>query len=104
MNELPILDGAEWAVEEGFLTRGDKSNRIYTKDSVINIGEVNKIKEHLLYDPQTSGGLLISIPEHEVNFLLLELHKGGDICSKVVGEVLQETEVAKPGMIVFDYE
>jgi len=104
VNELPLLDGAEWAVKEGFLTRGDKSNRDYTKDSVMNIGEVNKIKEHLLYDPQTSGGLLISVPEDEVNFLLLELHKGGDIYAKVVGEVLEETEVANPGAIVFDYE
>ncbi len=100
VNELPVLDGAEWAVKEGFLTRGDKSNRDYTKDSVMNIGEVNKTKEHFLYDPQTSGGLLVSVPENEVNFLLLELHKGGDIYSKVVGEVLN----GKPGTVVFDYD
>ncbi|MEO8210253.1 MAG: selenide, water dikinase SelD, partial [bacterium] len=71
VKELPLLEGAEWAVKENFLTRGDKSNREYTKDSVANTGEVNMIKEHLLYDPQTSGGLLIAVPEKNANHLLL---------------------------------
>lgn len=103
VNEIPVLDGAEWAAGENFLTRGDRSNRDYTKDSVVNIGEVNKIKEHLIYDPQTSGGLLISVPEDKANYLLLELHKGGDIYSHIVGEVLEETGELKNGMIVLQY-
>ncbi|MEO6694067.1 MAG: selenide, water dikinase SelD [Ignavibacteria bacterium] len=103
INELPLLDGAEWAVGEGYLTRGDKSNRDYTKDSVVNIGEVNKVREHLLYDPQTSGGLLISVPKDKVNFLLSELHRGCDICAKVVGEVLNVDNEFSQGTIIFHY-
>lgn len=103
VNELPVLDGAIWGIEENLLTRGDKSNREYTKENVRSQGEINKVKEHLLYDPQTSGGLLISVPEENANFLLLELHKGGDIFANVVGEVLAESEMVKAGTVVFDY-
>jgi selenide,water dikinase len=51
------------AVENNFLTRGDKSNREYTKDFYAAKGNINKTIEHLIFDPQTSGGLLISVPE-----------------------------------------
>lgn len=104
VNELPVLPGAEWAIGENHLTRGDKSNREYTKDSVVSTGKVNKTKEHLLYDPQTSGGLLISVPEENANLLLLELHKHGDIFANLVGEVLDASDENRSGTIVFDYK
>ncbi len=61
------------------------------------------IYEHLLYDPQTSGGLLIAVPEKNANHLLLELENGGDIYSRIVGEVSDETDEIKAGMLIFDY-
>lgn len=104
VNNLPVLNGAEWAINENFLTRGDNSNREYTRDAVINLGGVNTIKEHLLYDPQTSGGLLISIAKENADYLLMELHKGGDTIAKIVGDVFAESNYAKAGMIEFSYE
>ncbi len=103
VNELPVLPGAEWAIGENYLTRGDKSNREYTKDFLKPEGKINKIKEHLLYDPQTSGGLLISVPEENANLLLLELHKRGDIFANIVGEVIDVSDENKPGTIIFNY-
>lgn len=103
MKELPVLEGAEWAVGENYLTRGDKSNREYTKDYVINCGAVNKTLEHLIYDPQTSGGLLISVPEEYSDKLLLEIQKDGDNAAVIAGEVLETTDEMKEGTIVYDY-
>lgn len=103
VNEFPMLEGAEWAVKENFLTRGDSSNREYTKEAVKHIGIVDKIKEHLIFDPQTSGGLLISVSEKNANHLLLELEKGGDIYSKIVGEVLSSSDENPSGTLIFDY-
>ncbi|MCX6164139.1 MAG: selenide, water dikinase SelD, partial [Ignavibacteriae bacterium] len=48
VNDLPVLPGAYWAIEEKLLTRGDKSNRTYTEKNVVNSGKINKTKEHLL--------------------------------------------------------
>ena len=103
INELPILNGAELAVKENLQTRGDKSNREYTKDFVINEGQINKTKEHIVYDPQTSGGLLISVPENKSRALLKDLHTCGDENSRIIGEVISPTKGTKPGTIIFDF-
>jgi selenium donor protein len=100
---LPILDGAIWAIGEKLLTRGDKSNRIYTQDFYITKGDIDEIKEHLIFDPQTSGGLLISVPEVYANALLNDLKNSGDDISEIVGFVESPTNEKKAGTIVFDY-
>jgi selenide,water dikinase len=102
--DLPVLEGAEKAIGENYLTRGDKSNREYTKDSVKSIGTINKSKEHLLYDPQTSGGLLISVPEENAEALLKDLHNNGDVNSKIIGNVIDATQSNKTGSIIFEYD
>ncbi len=103
VNSIPLLDGAIRAVENNLLTRADKSNREYTNEFVIVSDIVNKNIEHLLYDPQTSGGLLISVPEENADRLLKELHNEGDVCANVVGQVLKDDNEYKPGTIIFDY-
>ena len=103
VNDLPVLEGAEKAIDENYLTRGDKSNREYTKEYVISSGKVNKTKEHLLYDPQTSGGLLICVPQKNSEALLDDLHKNGDIMSGIIGEVMEASGEIKSGSIVFEY-
>jgi len=44
----------------------------------------------LFYDPQTSGGLLISLPSGEAERLVAILKKEGLIHSCIVGEVVEE--------------
>lgn len=103
MNELPVFDGTDEAIKDNYLTRGDRSNRDYTKNSVFSKGEINKNLDHLVYDPQTSGGLLISVPAENATMLLLELEKGGDIFSRIVGEVNEPTDEYKAGSVIFNY-
>lgn len=103
INDLPVLPGAMWAVEEKLLTRGDKSNRTYTEKSVMNLGSINQDKEHILYDPQTSGGLLISVPEKNADKLLSDLQNSGDEDSKIVGFVKSPSVEFKSGTIIFDF-
>ena len=44
----------------------------------------------LFYDPQTSGGLLISLPSGEAKELVATLKKEENIDSCIVGEVVKE--------------
>jgi selenide,water dikinase len=58
---VPLLPDVLELIEQGMLTRGDKNNRIYVRDT-INIDKgVSPLMQSALYDPQTAGGLLISI-------------------------------------------
>lgn len=103
VNKLPVLQGAEWAVKENLLTRGDKSNRQYTQNNIIKVGDIDEVKEHLIFDPQTSGGLLISVPEKNAAKLLSDLKNSGDEISEIVGYVEPPSNEYKEGTIVFDY-
>ena len=49
--------------------------------------------EEIMYDPQTSGGLLISIPEEEAQQLLEKLNTL-EIKSVIVGRVIEKQEKA----------
>jgi selenide,water dikinase len=72
---VPLLPGALELVEAGLLTSGDKTNREYVGDDV-EIGEhVGKELRSLLYDPQTAGGLLISIARDRADALLSRLRE-----------------------------
>ncbi|MBN1634521.1 MAG: selenide, water dikinase SelD [Ignavibacteria bacterium] len=103
VEKLPLLEGTMHAIEKNMLTRGDKSNRIYTQDYVVNEGKINLKTEHLLYDPQTSGGLLISLDSNDALNLLEMLHKTGDTESRIVGYAEEPKTGIKAGTIIFHF-
>jgi selenide, water dikinase len=65
-NRVPILPGALDAARAGFLPGGLKSNQEFLEGCVEWSTGVESALLSLLYDPQTSGGLLASVPEAEV--------------------------------------
>lgn len=59
---LPLLPGAEEYAYRGVVTGGGERNRQHLDGRVDISGAVSGELEHLLYDPQTSGGLLFALP------------------------------------------
>ena len=51
---------------------------------------LDKHEEELLYDPQTSGGLLLSVPNSEADDLLSRLEDSGVSTAVKIGEVVDE--------------
>ena len=72
---VPLLPGALDLAAAGLLTSGDKTNREYVGEDVVIADSVSKQMSNLLYDPQTAGGLLISIPIESSDALLAMLRK-----------------------------
>src|SRR5262249_49175930 len=60
-----FLPGALDAARPGAIPGGQKNNREFASCAVEKTREIAAEVEDLLYDPQTSGGLLISLPEAE---------------------------------------
>ena len=52
--------------------------------------QISNLLVDILYDPQTSGGLLISIPSIKAEELVAALKKEGQVYSCIVGEVVKE--------------
>ena len=57
---------------------------------------MTKANEELLFDPQTSGGLLFAVPQTQANALLAALHERGMTTAACVGEAV----AGKPGVTV----
>jgi selenide,water dikinase len=72
---VPLIAGALELAAQGLLTSGDKTNRLYVGDD-IEIGvEVSGALASLFFDPQTAGGLLISIDPARADALLSRLRE-----------------------------
>ena len=72
---VPLIPGALELAASGMLTSGDKSNRLYVGDDVM-LGEgVDRALASLLFDPQTAGGLLISVARERAAALLASLRE-----------------------------
>jgi selenide,water dikinase len=74
-SRVPLLPGAVELAEAGLLTSGDRTNREYVGDDIEIAGAVGSAMRSLFYDPQTAGGLLISIAADRAGDLLARLRE-----------------------------
>ncbi len=72
---VPLIPGALELAAAGLLTSGDKSNRRYVGDNIEISNDVSLPLAGLLFDPQTAGGLLISIAADRAADLLARLRE-----------------------------
>jgi selenide, water dikinase len=72
---VPLLDGARELAAAGMLTSGDKTNRAYVGADIEINETIDKDLVKLLYDPQTAGGMLISIAADHSRELLQRLRE-----------------------------
>jgi selenide,water dikinase len=72
---VPLLDGALELATAGMLTSGNKTNREYVGNDVKIDAGVNEDLVKLLFDPQTAGGMLISVSAGKADELLARLNE-----------------------------
>lgn len=81
-NAVPLLPNVLELIEQKMLTRGDKNNRVYVGETVKIKESVSKEMQSALFDPQTAGGLLISLEESKANELISNIED-----AKIIGRV-----------------
>ena len=82
---VPYIPGCPSYVEEFYLTGAGQRNRNHMKGKVEFLKE-SFFMEELLFDPQTSGGLLLSVKKEDAEGLLSEILDLG-LPAAIVGEV-----------------
>ncbi|WP_413290746.1 selenide, water dikinase SelD [Bdellovibrio sp. HCB337] len=82
---LPKFTRAMEFLEKGFLTKAHRSNAAYTESAVKTDG-LSALQNLLLHDPQTSGGLLLSVRKDLAPHLVGQL-KGAFPHTAIIGEV-----------------
>jgi selenide,water dikinase len=88
---VPLLPGAIACVERGFVPGGLQNNREFASSCVEFDASVAENLRTIFYDPQTAGGLLVSVNRTHAGALVDKLHEFG-IPAARVGEVLPRTK------------
>jgi selenide, water dikinase len=92
--DLPVLDGALEYARQKQIPGGAGRNKMYLEDKVQFAQEPAEELYEVLFDPQTSGGLLAAVPAPQLDALLRAVDARG-VAHWVVGQV-----IAGKGIIV----
>lgn len=84
--KVPILEGAIDMASMGIIPAGMYRNKGYISKDVELIN-IETVIEDILYDPQTSGGLLISVKSELADDLIEDMKMNGSIEAKIIGKV-----------------
>jgi selenide,water dikinase len=87
--KVPLLEGALDCVRAGFIPGGLKNNREFAECQVGYEANVPEEIRTILFDPQTAGGLLLSVARADTESLLTALNNAG-VPAVEVGEVLPQ--------------
>jgi selenide, water dikinase len=89
---VPLIPDALEYASMGLIPAGAYKNREFRENMVQRGPKVQQLIEDLLYDPQTSGGLLICVDQAQANRLVDVLKAAGIDAAAAIAEVVQGPE------------
>ncbi len=88
-SRIPIIDRSRELAAAGIFPGGTLANQDYVKPYVIWNDKISDIDQIILCDAQTSGGLMIVLPQDQQENLLRKLHDQGINDAQYIGEVTE---------------
>lgn len=93
---VPMMDGAEDTVRAGIVSSLQPQN-VRLRRAVSNLEEAGKDSRYpLIFDPQTAGGLLASVPADRADACVARLIELGYARTMIVGEVKEQSDRLEP--------
>lgn len=89
-DKVPLLPGVKDLAKKGFVTGASQRNANSFVEKIIINSKHKEIEKNLLFDPQTSGGLLVSVESRSVDNTLDEFKKHGFTAAEI-GEVVKKS-------------
>lgn len=87
-SSLPIIDGAISLAKQGIIPEGTYNNRQYLEGNYIT-KNINEYLLDIIFDPQTSGGFLVSLPEMDAQKYLRRCESFTEY-ARIVGKVVKK--------------
>jgi len=91
-NKIPVIPQALEYASMGLVPAEDYQNREAYESMIRFSSEIDSVMQDILFDPQTSGGLLIAVDKKSADDLVYRLVKKGMTSSAVIGEVVLEPD------------
>jgi len=85
--QLPFIRETKNMATAGIIPGGSFNNLEYVKEDV-DFGKYGRTDQLLLSDAQTSGGLLVALPQEDVTAYLNDLHSAGIVDAKIIGNFI----------------
>ena len=92
-NDIPLIQGTYELAQNGFIPGGTKRNLDYVSSQVDFLSKISKQQQLMLADAQTSGGLLISVPNEKAEELQDILKINNCLTSSMIGKVYNPAEL-----------
>lgn len=96
LDAVPMMEGAEDTVRAGIVSSLQPQN-VRLRRAVANLEEAGKDPRYpLIFDPQTAGGLLASVPADRAEACVAKLKELGYARTMIVGEVREQSDRLEP--------
>lgn len=89
-SKVPLMKKVLDLIEKDSIPGGAYSNMDYFEKWIEFDPSIAKSNKIALFDPQTSGGLLISVPRERAQDLLMEMHANSVVGAQIIGEVVEK--------------
>lgn len=87
---VPVFPETFGFAEKGLVPGGGRRNRDFRQHLVDFSPTISSVYQDILFDPQTSGGLMICVEQADAAPLLADLRKKGMVEAEIVGEIVLE--------------
>ena len=88
--QVPVIAEALEYASMGLIPAGAYKNKAFREQMCVFADTVPRVLQDLLFDPQTSGGLLISVSEHQADDLVAALKNGGVADAAPIGGIIRD--------------
>ncbi|MFM7331054.1 MAG: selenide, water dikinase SelD, partial [Brachymonas sp.] len=100
MDALPLLDGAQDCVQAG-ITSSLQSANVRLRRALRNQEQfVHHPRYPLIFDPQTAGGLLASVPADKIDACIEQLKAQGYPHTTKIGRILPQSDALEPIVLI----
>ena len=90
LDKIPLIREVLSFARMGIVPAGTYRNRDFRTQYLIGADKIERALMDILFDPQTSGGLLIAVKKEEAEGLLSRLHDKGEKEASLIGEFTGE--------------
>lgn len=91
--KIPLFSQTIKFLESGFLTKAHKTNQDYVSSEML-CKDLSDLESKVLFDPQTSGGLLLSVSNESCQ-TLIEILRKNNIMAAEIGKVFDYDKISR---------
>jgi selenide,water dikinase len=75
LSQIPFVSGARKYAQQWTFPGGTSDNRLHFGNQVRFAAEISEMEQMLLFDAQTSGGLLLAVPQEKLEAFIARAHE-----------------------------